>query len=48
VIAGYVSSPIIPLIVGAVLLIGTLFVLRNSKGSYKVPDSANFNRAAAK
>ena len=47
VIAGYVSSPVIPLIVGAVLLLGALFVLRNRESSYRVPDSANINRAAA-
>ena len=46
VIAGYVSSPVIPLIVGVVLLLGTLFFLRGREGSYRVPDSANFNRAA--
>ena len=46
VIAGFVSSPVIPLIVGVVLLLGTLFVLRGREGSYRVPESANVNRAA--
>lgn len=46
VIAGYVSSPVIPLVVGVVLLLGTLFFLRGREGSYRVPDSANFNREA--
>ena len=48
VIAGFTSSPIIPLIVGVVLLLGTLFFLRGREGSYRVPDSANVNSAAAK
>ncbi len=47
VIAGYVSSPVIPLIVGVVLLLGVLFFLRGREGSYRVPDSANTNQAAA-
>ena len=47
VIAGYVSSPVIPLIVGVVLLLGTLFFLRGRAGSYRVSDSANTNQAAA-
>ncbi len=40
VIAGFTSSPVIPLIVGAVLLIGTLFFFRNSKGAYRINDAA--------
>jgi Na+/H+ antiporter NhaC len=48
VIAGFTSSPVIPLIVGVVLLLGTLFFLRGREGSYRVPDSANVNSAAAK
>ena len=47
VIAGYVSSPVIPLIVGVVLLLGVLFFLRGRESSYRVPESANVNRAAA-
>ena len=46
VIAGFVSNPVIPLVAGAVLLIGALFFLRGREGSYRVPDSANFNSAA--
>ena len=46
VIAGYVSSPVIPMIVGLVLLLGALFFLKGREGSYTVPDSANVNRAA--
>jgi Na+/H+ antiporter NhaC len=48
VIAGFTSSPVIPLIVGVVILLGTLFFLRGREGSYRVPDSANVNSAAAK
>lgn len=48
VIAGFTSSPVIPLIVGVVLLLGTLVFLRGRESSYRVPDSANINRAAAK
>ena len=47
VLAGFLKSPVIPLIVGAVLLIGTLFYFRSREGSYKVPESANRNEAAA-
>jgi len=47
VVAGYVSSPVVPLIVGVVLLLGTLFFLRGRAGSYRVSDSANTNQAAA-
>ncbi len=47
VIAGYTSSPVIPLVVGVVLLLGALFFLRSREGSYRVPDSANVNRAAS-
>jgi len=46
VIAGYTSSPVIPLVAGVVLLIGTLIFLRGREGSYRVPESANVNRAA--
>lgn len=45
-IAGFVSSPVIPLIIGVVLLLVALFVLRGMEGSYRVPDSANINQAA--
>ncbi|MBR2539770.1 MAG: Na+/H+ antiporter NhaC family protein [Mogibacterium sp.] len=48
VIAGFTSSPVIPLVVGVVLLIGSLFFFKNREGSYKIPDSANINQAAAK
>lgn len=47
VIAGFVSSPVIPLIVGIVLLLGTLFFIRNREGSYRIPESANINQAAS-
>ena len=40
VIAGFTSSPVIPLIVGVVLLIGTLFFLRSSKGAYRINEAA--------
>ena len=40
VIAGFTSSPVIPLIVGVVLLIGTLLFLRSSKGAYRINDAA--------
>ena len=38
IIAGYTSSPVIPLVVGAVLLIGVLVYLRNSDKSYRVSE----------
>jgi len=47
VIAGYVSSPVIPLAVGVVILLGVLFFFRGREGSYRVPDSANVNKKAA-
>ena len=47
VIAGYVSSPVVPLIVGVVLLLGVLFFLRGREGSYRVPDAANVNQTVA-
>ncbi len=47
VIAGYVSSPVIPLAVGVVILLGVLFFLRGHEGSYRVPESANVNKTAA-
>jgi Na+/H+ antiporter NhaC len=47
VIAGYVSSPVIPLAVGVVILLGVLFFLRGREGSYRVPESANVNKKAA-
>jgi len=40
-IAGYTSSPVAPLVVGLVLLLGVLFFLRGSNGAYRVSDSAN-------
>ena len=46
-IAGFVSSPVIPLVVGVVLLLGALFFFRSMDGSYKVPDSANTKQASA-
>ena len=48
VIAGFTSTPVIPLAVGLVLLLGALFALRNSDKSYKISESANVNSAAAK
>ena len=41
VIAGFVSSPVIPLIVGVVLLLGVLFFLKSRPGSYTISDAAN-------
>ena len=41
VIAGFTSSPVIPLIVGVVLLLGALIFLKNREGSYRVSDAAN-------
>ena len=38
IIAGYTSSPVIPLIVGFVLLIGALFFFRTREGSYRIPE----------
>ena len=47
VIAGFMKSPVVPLIVGVVLLLGALFYFRSREGSYRVPESANTNKAAA-
>jgi Na+/H+ antiporter NhaC len=46
VIAGFTSSPVIPLIVGFVLTIGAMVVLKKSKTAYVVPESANANPGA--
>jgi len=46
VLSGLTGGCIIPLIVGFVLLFGTLFFLRSREGSYRIPDSANVNQAA--
>ena len=46
VIAGFVSSPVIPLIVGVVLLFAALFFFRGRAGSYRVPESANTRQSA--
>ncbi|MBR0468314.1 MAG: Na+/H+ antiporter NhaC family protein [Mogibacterium sp.] len=46
VISGYTSSPVIPLVVGVVLMVGVLFFFRGREGSFRVPDSANVNKAA--
>ena len=46
VIAGFTRTPVIPLIVGAALLIGTLVYFKKSNGAYVVPDSANSNSSA--
>ncbi len=46
VIAGFTSSPVIPLIVGFVLTIGTMIVLKKSKAAYIVPEGANSNPGA--
>lgn len=43
VIAGFTSSPIIPLCVGLVLLFGVFFYFRSSSKAYRVPESANVN-----
>ena len=47
VISGYTSSPVIPLVVGVVLMVGVLFFFRGREGSFRVPDSVNVNKAAA-
>ena len=47
VFAGFLKSPVVPLIIGIVLLLGTLFFIRSREGSYRIPDSANVNKAAA-
>jgi Na+/H+ antiporter NhaC len=47
VLAGFLKNPVVPLVVGAVMLIAVLFYFRSREGSYKVPDSANVNQAAA-
>ncbi len=41
VIAGFTSSPVIPLVVGVVLLIGALIFFKNRAGSYIISDAAN-------
>lgn len=46
VIAGFTSSPIIPLVVGVVLLMLALFFFRSRTGSYRIPDSANAGQTA--
>lgn len=46
IIAGFVNTPIIPLIVGLALLFGMLFFIRSRESSYRIPESANFNEAA--
>ena len=47
VIAGFTSGPAIALIVGLVLLIGTLVFIRGREGTYRIPESANTNQAAS-
>ena len=47
VISGFTGGWLIPLVIGFVLLFAVLFWLRGREGSYRVPDSANANRAAA-
>ncbi|HHW94313.1 MAG TPA: Na+/H+ antiporter NhaC family protein [Mogibacterium sp.] len=47
IIAGFVNTPIIPLIVGFALLIGILFFIRKRPSSYIIPENVNFNEAAA-
>ncbi len=44
-IAGFTKNPIVPLIVGVVLLIGVLVFFKKREGSYVVPESANSNQA---
>ncbi|NLY87890.1 MAG: Na+/H+ antiporter NhaC family protein [Clostridiales bacterium] len=46
IISGFVSTPIIPLVVGIALLIGALFFIRSRPNSYRLPESANINEAA--
>ena len=46
VIAGFTSGPVIPLIFGLVLLIGTLVFFKSRESSYIVPESANMSPAA--
>jgi Na+/H+ antiporter NhaC len=41
VIAGFTSTPVIPLVVGIVVLIGSLFFFRSREGSYRISDAAN-------
>lgn len=41
VIAGYTKNPIIPLVVGVVILLGVLFFLRNSGHAYREPKVSN-------
>jgi Na+/H+ antiporter NhaC len=47
-IAGFTSTPVIPLVVGVVLLIGALVYFKKSKGAYVVPESANTNPGGVK
>lgn len=46
VIAGFVKNPVVPLIVGVVLLLGTLVFIKNREGTYRVSEAANTNQAA--
>lgn len=41
VIAGFTSTPVIPLAVGVAVLLGSLFFFRSREGSYRISDAAN-------
>jgi len=45
-IAGFVKNPVVPLIVGVVLLLGALIFFKNREGTYRVSEAANANPAA--
>lgn len=47
VISGFTGGWVIPMIVGLVLLFAVLFFMRGRQGTYRVPDEANVNSAAA-
>lgn len=46
-IAGFTSNPVIPLVIGAALLIAVLFVMRSRQSSYRAPELAGEGSAAA-
>ena len=47
VISGFTGSAFIPLIIGAVLMVGILAFLKNRQSSYRISDEANKNSSAA-
>ena len=47
VISGFTGSAFIPLIIGAVLMVGVLVFLKNRQSSYRISDEANKNSSAA-